>query len=287
MQAVIIRTSAVAVILGLAACGGAGGAGSVTPGTNGLDYGANGQNLSQAEGATITADGAQVRDGTVTRGPGTITLDSGWFSGNLNETITLNGTVTIFGEPVSISGGAGTLPSTGQQVQVIFDGSRSGTYSATIQVVTYDAPDPGAIDGEVGYVIGFETNPSQVNALSGSLKYTGEFVAGGVLDGTTEAEYDGAITFTVDFSSDRVTGSLDGEIDSSTPVDLTLAVGTSINGNGFSGALNCGAGCSSSSSQVDATFYGPNAAELGGVLALDFNNFDGVGTFILTDPTQP
>ena len=287
MNAVIIRSSAIAVMFGLAACGGAGGDGGggggggvSPPSTNGLPYASN-QNLSQAEGVQITADGAQVQDGAVTRGPGTITLDSGWFSGNLN------GTVTIFGETVTITGGAGTLVSTGQEVQVIFDGNRSGTYAATIQVVTYGAPQAGAIDGEVGYVIGFETSPSQVDARSGSLKYTGEFVAGGVLNGTTEAEYDGAITFTVNFSSNLVTGSLDGDLNSTTPVDLTLASGTPINGNGFSGALNCIAGCSGGAGQVDATFYGPNAAELGGVLLLDFNNFDGAGTFILTNPTQP
>ena len=285
MQAVFTKSSAIAVLFGLAACGGGddidgGGGGVSPPSTNGLPY-ATTQNLSQAEGVQITADGAQVQDGTVTRGPGTITLDSGWFSG------TLDGTVTIFGEQVTISGGAGTLVSTGQEVRVIFDENRSGNHAATIQVITYDAPQAGAIDGEVGYVLGFETSPSQVDARSGSLVYAGDFVAGGVLNGTTEAEYEGAVTFTVNFNNNNVTGSLDGDINGGTAVDLTLAGGTSLNGNGFSGALNCGAGCTSSSSQVDATFYGPNAAELGGVLALDFNNFDGAGTFILTNPTQP
>ncbi len=43
-------------------------------------------------------------------------------------------------------------------------------------------------------------------------------------------------------------------------------------------------------SEVDATFYGPNANELGGDLAIDttatgFGPYDGVGTFILTNPT--
>ncbi|MGJ8588836.1 MAG: hypothetical protein ACSHXW_11835 [Yoonia sp.] len=54
--------------------------------------------------------------------------------------------------------------------------------------------------------------------------------------------------------------------------------------------MNCTTGCTGAASEVDATFYGPNANKLGGDLAIDttatgFGPYDGVGTFILTNPT--
>ena len=286
MQQFLSRTSIVAICIALSACGGGGGddSGSVTtpavPGTNGLDYGNAGQRLSDAEGITITGDAAQLQDGTVAQSPGTITLDAGFFSG------ARHGTVTIFGEQVTITDGAGTLPSTGQDVNLFFDSSRSGTYAATLQVATYGASQPDAIDGEIGYVFGFETNPAEINAVTGALEYTGEFLAGGLLNGTTEAEYEGAVTFIADFDDNDVTGRLVGQIDSATSVNLDLSNGA-LAGNGFTGGLTCDAGCNGSAGNVVGTFYGPSAAELGGTLALDFENFVGAGTFILTDPTQP
>lgn len=287
MQQYLPRTSIVAICIALSACGGGGGDDSgggttpAVPGTNGLDYGNAGQRLSDAEGIAITGDAAQLQNGIVSQSPGTITLDAGFFQG------ARDGTVTIFGEQVTISDGAGTLPSTSQDVNLFFDSSRSGTYAATLQVVTYGAAQPGAIDGEIGYVFGFETNPAEMNAVTGSLEYTGEFLAGGLLNGTTEAEYEGAATFTVDFGNNTVAGTLEGQIDSATWVNLDLLDGA-LAGNGFTGGLTCDVGCTDDSAgNVVGTFYGPSAAELGGTLVLDFGNFEGAGTFVLTDPTQP
>jgi hypothetical protein len=61
-----------------------------------------------------------------------------------------------------------------------------------------------------------------------------------------------------------------------------------ISGNGFSGDLTCTSGCSGNASSLSAGFFGPDADEVAGVLGLGFtvdgDDFDGAGSFVLTDP---
>lgn len=269
-------------LLATTACGGGGGDDPVitpTPGLapNGLDYGAIGQALEDAEGTEMTLASADFTAGSgaqVSQG-GSVTLNTGFVGG------ALNGTVQIFGETVQISGGTGTLPSNGQEVTVVYDPDRSGTYAGAVELISYGSDQAGvlnAVDGETHYVFGFETDPAYITP--GSANYSGGFLANGLNNGV-EAEYEGAITFAVNFGGNNVTGAIDGTIANTTDVDLTLG-NTSVVGSGFNGALTCDAGCSGGAGTVDATFYGPNAEELGGVLALDFGNFEGAGTFIIT-----
>jgi hypothetical protein len=97
------------------------------------------------------------------------------------------------------------------------------------------------------------------------------------------------MTVAVNFGgSGNASVTLDGQIGGT--VNFGMAGNIRLAGNGFAGLMNCTTGCTGAASEVDATFYGPNANELGGVLAIDitatgFGPYDGVGTFILTNPT--
>ena len=297
MQAVIIRSSAIAVMFGLAACGGAGGDGGGGggggtgggPGTNGLDYATATQTLSDAEGVQITGQKASFQVGSNAQiNSGTITLDPGFLAALSDGA--RDGTLEIFELTVDIENGVGTLPGPGgEEVRITYNPNRSETYAGILDI-TVGGDDAGDINGAGTYVFGFETNPSQVDARSGSLIYSGDFVALGSLDGNvdTSTEYEGAMTVTVNFNGAGTAGvAINGRLNDAD--DATLSGSLGLSGNGFSGGLTCSAGCNNGGgSSVDATFYGPNAIELGGVVAVDItvggHTYDGVGTFILTPP---
>ncbi len=294
-------------VLGLAACGGGGGGGSSSgnparpvPGTNGLDYGFPGQEISDAEGEEITQRAAGFEGTTAGITDSAITLGNGFTS---NSTNMGSGTVQIFGEAVPVTDGVGTLTANGQTVNVVFDPSRSGTYAGAVEVVSYGSAQPGTLspqNGETHIVFGFETNPSTISgfdAVTGNVTYQGGFQASGLVRDTGDAvvgstsgtEMEGTIEITANYANDTASGTLDGSYNAGAGdvnVDLNLASAT-INSNGFAGDLTCTGACGGTS-EIDATFYGPNADELGGVLALDVTQdsngeqYDGVGTFIIT-----
>lgn len=268
MQSHLSRTAAVVVLISLAACGGGGGGdGPVTLGTNGLDY-AVGQSLAEAEGEQMSltnasytpASGAQVSQGA------TVTLDAGFLTGG-----DLNGTFEINGNLVDINTGEAVVG--GQTFTLIYEPNRSREYAGAIEIVVETN---GIRDGETHFVFGFETNPN--NLPSGSATYAGDFQVAGLLNGS-DAEYEGGISFDVDFLG-NVTGELLGESAPFENVGLELTE-VPVVSNGFSGHLNCTSGCSGNAGNLDATFYGPNAEELGGVIAVEFGEYTGAGTFII------
>jgi hypothetical protein len=273
---------ALVALLAATACGGGGGDDPVvTPptGGNGLSYGVAGQNLSAAEGTEMSLANAGFETGSgaaVTQG-GTVTLAADFLTGGPSN---LNATIFIFGEEVPITGGTGTL-SNGNIVTLEYDPSRNETYAGAFSAANHDA---GTYVGEAAFVFGFETDPADMRE-TGTAEYSGGFLANGVMGGS-EVAYEGAITIDVVFDG-GVTGTLDGELDGGpleggSDMDMTLS-GGAISGNNITAGLACGPGCSDASgSTLDATFYGPNAEELGGVLAINTDQFDGAGTFIIT-----
>lgn len=140
-------------------------------------------------------------------------------------------------------------------------------------------------------MFGFETDPTNIDARSGSLIYSGEFIAQGSIDNSldTSTEFEGPITVTVDFAgvgsaNVLIEGSLNNVSDADLTGDLDLS------GNGFSGGISCTSGCDNlGASQIDATFYGPNADELGGVIAVNITVdgavYNGAGGFVIADPS--
>ena len=266
------------LLLVTAACGGGAGedddpivpGNDPTPGSNGLDYAVS-QNLRDAEGNAMTLTSASFESGAgASAQSGSITLDAGFLSGGA-----LSGSVDVLGETVAITNGTGNLAN-GQDVTLVYEAGRSGDYVGAVELVAFETG--GAVAGETHYVFGFETDPAEIT--SGTATYSGGFQASGLLNGTTEAEYEGDAIFDVNFAG-RVEGAFDGRLNNTTDVDLTLGQ-TSFGGNSFEGDLSCASGCSGAAGSVGGTFYGPNAEELGGVLALEFGNFEGAGTLILT-----
>jgi hypothetical protein len=284
-------------LVALTACGGGGGTGGgggggggvdPTPGSNGLPFGAVGQTLSAAEGETVTMRSASFQFGNApTIETVTITVDADFFQGNSEN---LDGTITILGEPnpIRITNGTGTL-SSGQEVVLTYETNRSGTWVAAVEA-SADSFN-GAEATQTAYVFGFETNPTTVaTGVTGTSTYTGDFQSFGSLNGANNVDtefaggmnvvvnFTGAGTASVDLTDARINGV-------GTEVDMDGQFGLA--GNGFTGSLACDFGCSGSG-EIDATFYGPNADELGGVLTFDVavsgqGAFDGVGTFILRD----
>lgn len=297
----------VALFLALAGCGG-GGASSVdtgpqpVPGTNGLDYGFEGQDIRDSEGATIVTPGASFRETSdPANGTVTLTLAPGFFNAAPTDQ---NATVTMFGETVEINGGEGFL-SNGQTVRLLFDPANNGTYSAILSLVSYGTLEPGIaspIDGEQVVVFGYETDPTTIQSvLPGSLgvtTYSGDFAASGIVRDTSGdvvgdrgTQFDGSISFEIDFNSSRANGQIVGTYSTPTEiVPLTLNMGLgSYNDSGFTGTFNC-PDCTENASFVEATFFGPAAEELGGVIAIDATSdvngedlqFTGVGGFTLS-----
>ena len=257
----------------LAACGSSGGGGG---GGDGDGDGTSDAVLSDIEGTTVTSSAAGFQVGSgASISNATITVDSGFFDGDLD------GTLEIFGETITITDGVGAL-NTGEEVRLTYETNRAGIYAAPIDATISSRND---INGETAFVVGAETSTSSVNAVTGTLTYVGDFQAIGSLNGANaQTEYEGGITVVVDFASDDADFTLDGVLDGATDVDLE-GTGLDVAGNGISGDLDCAVGCSDSSSEVDATFYGPDANELGGVLlvdiAVDGDAYDGVGTFVI------
>jgi hypothetical protein len=296
----LVKPLSFVTFLTLSACGGGGGGGDdsgggsggggggvdPTPGSNGLPFGAVGQTLpDDAVDQAITMRSASFQSGGApTIENARITVDAGFFQG---DTPNLDGTITIFGNsaPITLTNGQGVLAS-GETVTLTYEPNRTGAYAAAIEASVGSLND---INGEAAYVFGFETDPATIAARSGgTVTYTGDFQSFGSLAGApnSDTEYAGGMIVGVDFTGTRnATVALDGQIGGTQDVDMSGTMG--LVGNGFFGDLNCNtAGCTNNGSEIDATFYGPNADELGGVLAIDITvtgvgTYDGVGTFIL------
>jgi hypothetical protein len=260
------------------ACGGSGDDPVVPPTAgNGLAYGTIGQDLSDAEGTemTLASAGYTVGTGAAVTPGGSVTLAVDFLTGGPANLSALDATIEMFGETVTITNGSGTL-SSGNTVTLTYEPTRTGDYAGAVSIANHTSG--GVYAGETAYVFGFETDPADM-LTSGTAEYSGGFLAHG-LAGGSEAEYEGEITINVNFAG-GVSGTLDGVLDGSTNLDLNLS-GGALSGTSITADLDCAVGCSSSTSTLDATFYGPNGEELGGVLAIDTNVFEGAGTFIIT-----
>ena len=215
-----------------------------------------------------------------------IQLDAGYLTA-------ISGTVELFGQSVSITNGRGTL--NGQEVRVEIDASSVGAFAVPVSVFSYgpNLASPANPSGEAAFVVGQETAGSYLSAQpNGSVNYSGGFAVQGVLQigGCQElAELEGDITVNVSFGgADTATATLDGAYDpaSGGPRSVELGITNApISENGFGGTLSCISGCSTNGSTIDATFYGPEAEEVGGVLAIDITRggevYEGAGTFVI------
>ncbi len=278
MTTAVTKSMILIALLATTACGGGGEDPVVTPdpGPNGLSYGVVGQDLSDAEGTQMSLATAGYTTGSgaaVTQG-GTVTLATNFLTGGPANLSALDATIEMFGETVTISSGSGTLAN-GNVVTLTYEPDRTGEYAGAISIANHTSG--GIYQGETAYVFGFESDPADMETI-GTVNYSDGFLAQGI-SGASEAEYEGTIAIAVNFAG-TATGTLDGVVGGSTDMDMTLSGGT-LSGNTITAGLDCSVGCSGDG-DLDATFYGPNADELGGVLAIDTNTFEGAGTFIIT-----
>ena len=261
----------------------------VASGANGLAFGATGQTLSDAEGVGVVTRSVSFESGSNARlDTAIVQLNSGF----VNATAAArSGTVQIAGETVAITNGTGTL-SSGETLAITFEPDRSGTYAGALEISIAGASGT-AINGENAFVFGFETDPDSIsNRTSGQLEYTGGFQAFGSLNNAdnTGTEYEGEMTILVDFAGAGTADvTMDGQLNGTTAADLTGTV--DIVGNGFAGGLTCAAGCTNNGSAISGGFFGPDADEVAGVVGVDIqvggDEFDGVGSFVLTDRAAP
>ena len=248
---------------------------------NGLEFADGAQTVGDAEGREM-----QVKLARFVRDPSTGTT----LIVISDETVTVPVTftnygdtdiiMTLDGQTLAFVDGDATLPS-GQIVQSYMNYRL--THSGTGAIYSYAKSNEGIddpIDMEGFFAIGFETNPDEIAALSGSATYTGSYfgyVQTYDLDGTLtadELQTIGAINMEADFSQASVSGRLTGWIDptgDNTAYEL-IFLGAPFLGNGFVGSadMTCpeGANCSSDT-HVGGAFYGQNGAEISGVIGFD------------------
>ena len=292
-----LLSSASILVLALAACssggGGATGNAGINPGTT-----------STSRSATGLPFADDVVGEPSVEGPLTITVarfQTDYSTGqtriivskenlNITDVDSLEGTLTLGGSTLNF-----VYDSFRDETYAIWNGqavepylSNEETYVSAVAFYTYDDSKTG-FDTEAVTLIGFETNPA--NLPSGFTTYSasgdgyGNFLeAGSVTEQEVQFYIDAFLD--VDFDSLQVDGDIYLELDTageSRIADLRM-VSTDLQGNGFDTTAVCLNGCSGSSSLVGGAFYGPNAEEIAGLLALDISDgtkrFVGAGAFL-------
>ena len=199
-------------------------------------------------------------------------------------------TITLGGETLVFAGGNAPVSSGQDQDWVSYvnqnGGILNGSNSVTGAFFTYEYSEnpglTGEIDSEAFYVFGYETDPDEIAALVGSAEYLGAFQGfGQVIDPVSgdvvapESDYEGSITITANFDTGKVDGDLDGMIyNSSTELttDFTTGFSADIEGNGYAAYMDefvCVDATCTSDSQIGGAFFGQDATETTGILAMD------------------
>lgn len=296
-----MRVIAITSLLALAACGG-GGAQDVAPtgvsanaqalafATKAGEAPANGLGFATDTSVTEDIDGA---------GPINVKVAGAFTDHETGETrliisdetvtitdlddevfvITLNGdTLSFFegGGPESVVGGAAWSSST----------FTTGDVSETRSIFVYErAENPdltGEFDAELLYVVGLETDPNEVEALTGTVAYIGLLSGFGQLldlDGNlidSEVSISGDIEITAAFDDlNTVNGALDASYssdDGDIANEVKMTFGTGIDGNGYAADLNCTSGCTGNASVLAGAFYGQDALETSGLIGFDITS---------------
>lgn len=210
----------------------------------------------------------------------TVTINALDIGGEDDETFT----ITLEGETLTFVDGDGpNVPGGGRAWESYFfdEGEASGILTFYSYAFGPDGdPDvTGEFDSEAFLAVGFETDPSQIAALSGEVGYFGNFYGYGQglnSDGdvvNAEVQVEGDIAIMADFGASRIDGTLEGEFDDD--IEFEMAFDTDIVGNGYASSLACTSGCNASASNIGGVFYGQDALETTGVIGLDISNEDG------------
>ncbi|MDX8353130.1 transferrin-binding protein-like solute binding protein [Cognatiyoonia sp. IB215182] len=237
---------------------------------NGVDYADATTELSDLEGQTFTVRVVRVTEDEETGEVRQETTDEIVnFQDEENLTITLDvATLNIVdGEAPADDGDVFTLR------------RREGS---SVQGFVLEKRDPDAITINIGtssFLIGAETNPDQIDALTGSVTYTAPLQINPVVGNRNSLR--GDVTLEANFASSTVSGDVTlAQVGTGVEVGLDLAP-AAITGNGFAGDLTIGtcseASCTSDS-EIGGVFFGNNGAEIGGLINLDVTISDADGT---------
>ncbi len=280
----------------LSACGG-GGVSVLDPGPNGLPY-AQGT-ISTAELLTTYLNfnfNGKAADNvhTPVPGPGTYTNSSSSTGGpqsigikvvsNTRIDLTIGGTtVTLTDQGDTLPGGLGgtVFSNTDKSIKALFGRAGDGTSLQSI-LFGYVSQSPGVPFGaafsDTFVVSGFETDPTEVAALTDtSATYTGltfmqtRETAGNLITEKSVIANSSGLSLTVNFLTDTVTGTLSGTGDYGATT-LTLNPAT-ISGNAFQGTFTGtnADGVGFSNTQINGTFFGQDAAEVGGTFSSELS----------------
>ncbi|MEM9788537.1 MAG: transferrin-binding protein-like solute binding protein [Pseudomonadota bacterium] len=258
---------------------------------NGFAYADADTNLADLEGQTFTV---RVVRATVDEETGEVRRETTdevvEFQDEDNLTITLDGEVLNIVEDRLIADNGD-----------VFTLRESGGGSA-VQAFVLEKREPdtdpfgdvGVSLGSSSFLIGAETNPDQIAALSGSVTYKDGFVINPVVGGPNALQ--ALVTLEADFGSSTISGDVElAQNGTGLEVGLELAP-TAITGNGFAGDLTvgfCGEASCTSDSAIGGVFFGDEGTEIGGLIDLDVTTTDadgvttdliGSGAFVATEP---
>lgn len=207
----------------------------------------------------------------------TLTLSPGAIAGDLDDVV-----ITLSGETLNFLGGA--APASSGQGDWLSYIVTSGAVSGTGAIYNYaGGSDPllsGEFDSEAFFAFGYETDPDEIVALVGSAIYSGAFDGyGQVINPTTgavissEQEFFGTITLIADF--DGAPGSVDGTLVGTfdySGTSFSVDFAAPIEGGGYLGTLDtmtCSSATCTSDSALAGAFFGADALETSGIIALD------------------
>ncbi len=290
------------LICGLGACsyGGGGGsdgaddpvaAGDVAPqnpftsGTESTDQGGNGLGFAAAHSALTDTNGQtlsvrMVRHITDAQ-TGEVRLEVTTETINMEDIDDETLTATIGGETVAFVDGDGErLDGSNLSVDNFFEGDFSTVRSL------FGYPEEGE-QTEAVFVVGLETNPEVIQALTGQVTYSGDIsgfgteVTNGGESFVSEAFFSGDVEIIADFASEQISGTTNVTLDES-GLDFDFdVVDAQIIGNGFGTELelvSCSDGLTcTSNSNIGGAFHGPNGEELAGIAGLDLSTTDADG----------
>ncbi len=251
---------------------------STDQGGNGLAFATDGAVLTDTNGQTVTV--RMVRHITdAETGEARLEISTETIAIENIDADTL--TATIGGETVAfVNGEAVRLD--GSDISV--DNFQEGAFSTVRSLFSY--PDAGE-QTEAVFVVGLETNPEVLQALSGQVTYTGNISGFGtesINNGESfveEVSFDGNIALVADFGTEQISGTTSITVDDSgNTFDFNIA-DADIIGNGFGTELelvSCTDGLTcSSNSDIGGVFHGPNGEELAGITGLDLSATDADG----------
>ncbi len=290
----------------LAACGGSGSSGFVENGFV-LNAGEEGSGLPFAgEGGPDDFSDLSVGDTFKVRYVRYENIDDGPQIVSTTETITLTPNseggegygleLSLDDRLIAIDLGTNVFPgalglvdlSEDEFLRIETDSSTRGTFSAVPNLYNISRTDNVRLrDGF--FVLGYNTALGDIGEMGGSANYNGEFEGYGArLDDDNTVVEDGQpvrgeITFAVDFEDGTLDGDITGEIVSTfadlanLPISGSISE-TTINGNSFETTIpviDCGELVCTSDSTIGGGFYGPDADEVSGIIAVDVTGTNG------------